>query len=436
MKQATIILKDEVNCRIEGLSLIDRQHLARKFAKMVPYAYHIPSFKLGRWDGKIYFFSQSGSTYNNILDEIVPELIQKGYDIDIDDKRISYDFSNLTPIVEDTFKDIVWPKNHPHEGKPVILRDYQVNAVNEFLKNPQCIQELSTSSGKTIITATLSKVVEQYGRTLVIVPNKSLVVQTFQDYENIGLDVGMYYGDRKDLDNTHIICTWQSLEAIERQKREGKRDDGLSEFVEGVIAVIVDECHQSDAAVLKRILSGPFANIPLRWGLTGTIPKDEVSQLALKINLGEVVNKVKASDLQELGVLSSCNINVLQTVENVFYNNYQSEMSYLVTDKTRLEWMADMIESIRKTGNTLVLVDRKKTGKELTGMLENSIFVHGETKQTDRKEQYDSINDSIDKVLVATYGVAAVGISITKLNNVVLIEPGKSFVRVIQSIGR
>lgn len=199
---------------------------------------------------------------------------------------------------------------------------------------------------------------------------------------------------------------------------------------------VVANCHQSDAAVLKRILSGPFANIPLRWGLTGTIPKDEVSQLALKINLGEVVNKVKASDLQELGVLSSCNINVLQTVENVFYNNYQSEMSYLVTDKTRLEWMADMIESIRKTGNTLVLVDRKKTGKELTGMLENSIFVHGETKQTDRKEQYDSINDSIDKVLVATYGVAAVGISITKLNNVVLIEPGKSFVRVIQSIGR
>lgn len=199
---------------------------------------------------------------------------------------------------------------------------------------------------------------------------------------------------------------------------------------------VVANCHQSDATVLKRILSGPFSHIPLRWGLTGTIPKDDISQMSLKINLGEVVNKVKASDLQDLGVLSSCNINILQTVENVFYNNYQSEISYLVTDKSRLEWMADTIESIRKTGNTLVLVDRKKTGKELTGMLENSIFVHGETKQKNRKEQYDSINDSTDKILVATYGVAAVGISITKLNNVVLVEPGKSFVRVIQSIGR
>jgi superfamily II DNA or RNA helicase len=37
---------------------------------------------------------------------------------------------------------------------------------------------------------------------------------------------------------------------------------------------------------------------------------------------------------------------------------------------------------------------------------------------------------------VATYGVAAVGIDIPRLFNVVLIEPGKSFVRTIQSIGR
>jgi superfamily II DNA or RNA helicase len=37
---------------------------------------------------------------------------------------------------------------------------------------------------------------------------------------------------------------------------------------------------------------------------------------------------------------------------------------------------------------------------------------------------------------VATYGVAAVGINIPRIFNLVLLEPGKSFVRVIQSIGR
>ena len=37
---------------------------------------------------------------------------------------------------------------------------------------------------------------------------------------------------------------------------------------------------------------------------------------------------------------------------------------------------------------------------------------------------------------MATYGVAAVGINIPRFFNLVLLEPGKSFVRVIQSIGR
>jgi hypothetical protein len=37
---------------------------------------------------------------------------------------------------------------------------------------------------------------------------------------------------------------------------------------------------------------------------------------------------------------------------------------------------------------------------------------------------------------VATYGVAAVGINIPRIFNLVMLEPGKSFTRVIQSIGR
>ena len=39
-------------------------------------------------------------------------------------------------------------------------------------------------------------------------------------------------------------------------------------------------------------------------------------------------------------------------------------------------------------------------------------------------------------MVIATYGVAAVGINIPRIFNLVLIEPGKSFVRVIQSMGR
>jgi superfamily II DNA or RNA helicase len=54
----------------------------------------------------------------------------------------------------------------------------------------------------------------------------------------------------------------------------------------------------------------------------------------------------------------------------------------------------------------------------------------------ERKEQYDEVATSTNKIIIATYGIAAVGINIPRIFNLVLIEPGKSFVRVIQSIGR
>ena len=46
------------------------------------------------------------------------------------------------------------------------------------------------------------------------------------------------------------------------------------------------------------------------------------------------------------------------------------------------------------------------------------------------------IQDSDNKIIIATYGVASVGINIPRIFNLVLVESGKSFVRVIQSIGR
>ena len=128
-------------------------------------------------------------------------------------KRRSYNF-NFPTITDTRYENTMWPKGHTAEGEPVILRDYQVQVINEFLKNPQSLQEVATGAGKTLITAALSDMCEQYGRTIVIVPNKDLVVQTERDYKNLGLDVGVLFGDRKEYDKTHTICTWQSLAVL------------------------------------------------------------------------------------------------------------------------------------------------------------------------------------------------------------------------------
>jgi superfamily II DNA or RNA helicase len=436
LSSCKLIIRDEVNIKIDGLAVETRRKIVNKLKFDLPYARHMPAYKLGRWDGTKTYFSIGGTGYLAHLDVILPIIESDGYEIDVEDLRQHQDIK-FTPVTENYWADQgkTWPKGHPQAGTPIVLRDYQFDVVNKFLENPQSLQEVATGAGKTITTATLSHLCEPYGRTMVIVPNKSLVVQTEEDYRNLGLDVGVYFGDRKELNKTHTICTWQSLNVLDKKSYD---DDTLSlaEFCEGVNAIIIDEVHQAKAEVLTKLLTQNFKNCPIRWGLTGTIPKEAWEFQGILSSIGPVINQVSAHDLQERGVLAQLQINILQTTDIEVFRSYPEEYTFLVTDPKRLDWISDKIKQVSQTGNTLVLINRIDTGKKLIELIPDAVFVSGGMKLDDRKEEYDEIKTSDNKIIVATYGVAAVGINIPRIFNLVLIEPGKSFVRVIQSIGR
>ena len=436
MVSCRIIIQDEVNVKVENLPVEYRRKIANKLKFAVPYARYLPKYKLGRWDGKINFFGIGGTGYVNHLDIIVNTLVDAGVEIaEIKDHRVKHDLT-FKQITKNYWSHKTWPKGHIAEGEKIILRDYQVEVVNNFLKNPQALQEVATGAGKTIITATLSHLCEKYGRTLVIVPNKNLVTQTEEDYINCGLDVGVYFGDRKELGKTHTICTWQSLNILDKKSKDYDDVLTLAEFLDGVETLIVDEVHQAKAEVLKKLLTQNLKHAPIRWGLTGTIPKEDFEFQAILASLGQVIGKISAKELQDQGVLSNCHVNVVQLVDTPVHKNYQEELKYLVTNKDRVKYIGKMIKSIKESGNTLVLIDRIASGEKLQEEISDSVFIKGDVKLTDRKEQYDEIKEATNKVLIATYGVASVGINIPRIFNLILIEPGKSFVRVIQSIGR
>ena len=434
MSLCKLVIRDEVNVKFENLSLDHRKHLSNKFKFEIPYARHLPAVKLGRWDGKVSFFGLGGNTYLALVGEILPILEDAGVYVELEDQRTPHNFE-FKLIDQNYLADIKWPSNHPCAGQSIVLRDYQVETINKFLENPQCIQEIATGAGKTIITAALCRLVENYGRTLTIVPNKSLVTQTEDDFLACNLDVGVYYGDRKELGRQNTIATWQSLNVLEKKSRDDETTAFL-EAIENINTVIVDEVHMAKADVLKRMLTGPFARCGIRWGLTGTVPKADYEFYGLRCSIGDVANKIAAKELQDKGVLAQCNVNVLQTQDHPEFKNYQEELKWLTTDETRMSWIAKTIEDISTTGNTMILVDRISAGELLEKKIPDSVFISGSTKNTERKEHYDEVSIAQHKVIIATYGVAAVGINIPRIFNLVLIEPGKSFVRVIQSIGR
>jgi superfamily II DNA or RNA helicase len=434
-----LVIRDEVNIKLEGLPLDARKKLAAAFKYEIPYARYHPAYKLGRWDGMVSLFGLGGNGYLSQLETIFGIIGKMGISVDdVEDLRTTQKIE--FEIVTESYwsdKGKVWPKGHPQAGQPILLRDYQVDAINKFLENTQALQEIATGAGKTITTATLSHLAEKYGRTITIVPNKSLVEQTEEDFINVDLDVGVYYGDRKDLNKTHTICTWQSLNILDKKSKNHEHDIvTLAEFLDGVKTVIVDEVHMAKAEVLKNLLTQNLCNAAIRWGLTGTVPKEKFESESIFASIGPVIGGIKAHELQEKGVLSNCHVNVVQMIDVLEFKGYADELKYLVTDEDRMIYISKLIKKISDTGNTLVLVNRIDSGKFIINELEDAVFVSGEVKTKDRKDEYDEIKTSTNKIIVATYGVAAVGINIPRIFNLVLLEPGKSFVRVIQSIGR
>ena len=435
-----LIIKDEVNIKFEGLPLDARKKLANTFKYEDPTARYRPAYKLGRWDGTTSMFGLGGNGYLSQLEKCFEILANMNIDVNyVEDLRkpVKIEFEEVTA---NYWSDLgkTWPEGHRFAGQPITLRDDQVEVVNRFFTNTQALQEVATGAGKTIMTATLAHCAEKYGRTVTIVPNKDLVTQTEEDFINVGLDVGVYFGDRKMIGHTHTICTWQSLNVLDKKSKNWDLEQALTlaEFLEGVETVIVDEVHMAKAQVLQNLLTQNLKNAPIRWGLTGTVPKEEFESAPIFASIGPVVGGIAAHELQDIGVLSALQIQVLQLIDLPEFKSYAEELKYLVTNKDRITYLANLIKTISDSGNTLILVNRIDSGKFLTELIPESAFISGEVKGSKRKEEYKEHATSDKKITVATYGVAAVGINIPRIFNLVLLEPGKSFTRVIQSIGR
>ena len=202
-KTCTLRIIDEANCAFLGLSDNHTAMLVEKYGIFARDHFFNPKFKLGMWDGKLHYFTAAGKTYNFLIEEIVPIVMKAGYKINVDDKRTA------SVIFPDHIKpDIFAHKNHPDTGKPIMLRTDQVDAVNALLDKGNGICLAATGAGKTLMTAAVCTVYGAQGvRTLTIVPDQTLIRQTKQTFDLLGLDPGEYSGDLKTPEKQHVVST-------------------------------------------------------------------------------------------------------------------------------------------------------------------------------------------------------------------------------------
>jgi superfamily II DNA or RNA helicase len=450
-RPCTLRILDEVNCVFVGLHPDHLGYLSEEYAVFAANYYFNPKFKLGRWDGKIRYFYKTGMTFVNLLDDIIPRVIKLGYKLKVEDMRT---IARVRPpdIDENFFSNIIDPRTN----EPWKMRDYQLELVNTMLEAGNGVAIAGTGAGKTSMCAALALAYERNCdfRSLIVVPDKNLTDQTRSQYAFFGLDVGEYSGTNKDLTHMHIVSTWQSLQ-------------NRPELVQDFQMIIVDECHGLKGNVLTKLLNEYGKLIPYRFGVTGTLPKEESDKMAVIIAVGSVKYNIPAHKLIADGHLAELQIDVLQTEVDLrpqyqnyldekdfgdtlgkprtyiqfadsYFPDWPAEKRYLQQEEKRLEWITSYLEKKKdeKLGNTLVLVDGVSFGKKLASMVDGAVFLYGKDSMKERKKVYEAFKTEDNLIIIATIQIASTGLDIPRIFNMVCIDMGKSFIRVIQSIGR
>lgn len=437
MSTVTIRKKDEVYLYIDAEPdvLLEMNDF---FTFAVPGAQFTPQYRAKLWDGKIRLLSLfTRELYVGLLSYVKDFCKSNSYHF-VDATNSSYD--DLLPLT-----DFVGALNYHSNGKPVNIRDYQLDAVSKAIETGRTLLLSPTASGKSLIIYTLVRWHQQFNRRqLIIVPTTSLVEQLYGDFADYATAsdwkvsencARIYSGKEKITDVPIVISTWQSIYKMPKS------------YFENFDVVYGDECHLFKAKSLSSILH-KCTKAPYKIGTTGTLDGTKTHRLVLEGLFGAVYKVTTTKKLMDTQQLAELKIRCLQLdysdeEKQLCKNfNYQQEIDWLVTHPKRNNFIRNLVTD--QKGNTLVLFQYvEKHGKILYNMIKEKIedgrkvfFVHGGVEAEDRENIRAITEKQNDAIIVASYGTFSTGINIRNLHNVVFASPTKSRIRNLQSIGR
>jgi len=196
--------------------------------------------------------------------------------------------------------------------------------------------------------------------------------------------------------------------------------------------------------------------------MTGSFPIVETDALKLEQIFGKPHKYATIRTLIDLGILSYTNIIVLflnhrreSGTRSTF--TYHQEMKFIRESRNRKDYIVKLFNKISDKGITVGLFNTTKygvsiyeslTNEKLTPKKRNSFeyqksknifFIDGKTKSTVREKirLYLNSDEAKNCILIGQTSVIDTGVNLPKLKSLVFIEPpGKSFTKIIQSIGR
>lgn len=434
---------------------IEFKQLQMSFRKRVKNWRFNPQVKRKLWDGYISYIDSAGRIPVGLWHELTEVCKEHGFAVNFE----NFDLFKSPFTKEEYLSWVSATSFFDKKGNKIEPRDYQLNSVWLILKYKLSISEIATSAGKTLIMYMVLAFLRHKGllkRMLIIVPNISLIIQTyedFQDYSNkdTSLNLQMISGqtDKELNQDTHaVIGTFQSL--VKQP----------ASFFESFDVVCVDEAHFTQAKSVKETLS-KCRNVVYRFGLSGTLEKEDFAErLTLQAFLGPLINKVSAEFLFQNKYATPVQVKVLKLnyLDDDIREKLQQirkrrnsidgakildiERKLVIESDIRLKYICDLVN--KTTKNTLVLFHNVKAdyGKKIQERLfelskdKDVFYVDGETDVNKREYFKQSLEHGENKVLIASFGTFSTGISVKNIHNIVFAESFKSDKIIRQSIGR
>jgi len=410
-----------------------------------------PKFKAGIWDGTICLLHSGNRTLPvGLHKKLKSAITDLGYNYIIEESE----YGNVADVDDITLEDVeifVQSLNLHSNNEPIVVRDYQIQAIFNCIRNQRQISITSTGGGKSLIIYVLYRWYLENSNInnkpfMLVVPNLSLIRQMAKDFVDYstgnGFDVDgniqlISEGATKVITKSLVLVTWQSVY------------NESSEFFNQMNVILIDEVHLAKSASIKGILQ-QSTEVKYRFGVTGSLDKSKVNKLVLNGLLGTISRVKSTRDLIDEGHLSDISIKCIvlkyskETKKLLKGVDYQKEVAFLCQHQGRNDFISKVSASL--SGVTLVLYNFVKDhGVPLYDNISSKVdtktichFVSGSHVSADKREEIrsDVIKSTGNVIVVASFGTFSTGINIPNIDNIILAAPTKSVIRLVQCIGR
>ena len=325
------------------------------------------------------------------------------------------------------------------------LRDYQKEIVDKSFQYGRGTVLLATAGGKTLTMASLlSKVhtINKNFKCCLIVPNRSLVEQTFSDFNEyqVPFTISKWTGDDQfNITTNVIICTTAILQS--------KNSDIT--WLKDIDILVIDECHHiKKSNEITKIIDTCKTNH--KFGFTGTLPEDKIDQWTIIGKIGPIIYTKKSYELRKdkhvVPAISQIieieyKTKPLRNFGNVLATeNYRNEIDFIINSNYRNSTIKKITSNCHN--NVLILVDYLEHGEKLYNLLKSNLehkkvyYISGEMEVSERESIRKIMEVNSDVICIAISKVFSTGINIKNLHYIIFGGGGKSKIKTLQSIGR